>query len=110
VRRKLYIDGDWSAARPCSTRSRWRARVGSASAPTRPARNLPFTGQVDGAFVTGYALTFADVATLYAKGSQALGASPKNAGDHIERMDATSLYLIADTLESQHTLDVGVTA
>jgi hypothetical protein len=60
--------------------------------------------------VTGYALTFEQVAALYAKGSQALGASPKNAGDHIERMDATSLYLIADTLESQHTLDVSVTA
>jgi hypothetical protein len=51
-----------------------------------------------------------EVAALYAKGSQALGASPKNAGDHVERMDATSLYLVGDTLESQHTLDVRVTA
>jgi hypothetical protein len=25
-------------------------------------------------------------------------------------MDATSLYLVTDTLESQHTLDVSVTA
>jgi hypothetical protein len=110
VRRKLYLDGrlvggstvlnaiGGAGAQP-------RFRIGAA-----PDGTLLFTGQIDGAFVTGYALTFEQVAALYAKGSQALGASPKNAGDHIERMDATSLYLVTDTLESQHTLDVSVTA
>jgi hypothetical protein len=50
------------------------------------------------------------VARVYAKANQDLGASPKNAGDHIERVDATDIYFIGDTLESQHTVDVAVAA
>jgi hypothetical protein len=109
VRRKFYIDGRLvggsTVLNAITLAGVNRFRIGA-----DPTGAQLFTGQVDGAFVCGYALTFEQVAALYAKGSQALGASPKNAGDHIERMDATSLYLIADTLESQHTIDVGVTA
>jgi hypothetical protein len=109
VRRKLYFDGRCAAAstvlNPVTLTGANRFRIG-----TYPDGTGTLAGQVDGAFICGYALTAADVATLYAKGSQALGASPKNAGDHIERIDASSLYLIADTLESQNTIDVGVTA
>ena len=69
-----------------------------------------FTGQIDAAFVTNYALTTTDIRALYAKGAQDLGGSPKNAGDHVERVDAATVLMIADTLESQHTIDLGVVA
>ena len=41
-----------------------------------------FTGQIDGAFVCDYALTQDTISRLYAKGSQTLPPSVKNAGDH----------------------------
>jgi hypothetical protein len=55
-------------------------------------------------------MTTDDVTRMYAKGSQDLGSSPKNAGDHVERVDSSSVLFIADTLESQHTIDLGVVA
>jgi hypothetical protein len=70
----------------------------------------PFVGQIDGVFVADSALSRSSILRLYAKGSQDLGASLKNAGDHVERMDAASLLFIGDTLESQHMVDVGVMA
>jgi hypothetical protein len=74
-----------------------------------PDGSSPFAGQIDGAFVCGYALTGDQVRTLYAKGSQALAPSPKNAGDHVEAMDATNVYATFDTLDSQHQIDLQVT-
>jgi hypothetical protein len=71
---------------------------------------MPFTGQIDGVFVTGYAMTTDEVLRLYAKGSQALAPSPKNAGDHVEALQSDGVLFIGDTLESQHTVDLGVTA
>ena len=110
VRRKLYLDGRLVAGstvmNPITAR---RGRRVSGSVLHRTAPN-PFTGQIDGAFVTGTALTPDHIATLYAKGAQDLGASPKNPGDHIERVDATDVYAIFDTLESQHTVDLAVVA
>jgi hypothetical protein len=82
-----------------------RFRVGA-----EPDGSTPFTGQIDGAFVCGYAIGAAEIMALYAKGAQDLGGSPKNAGDHVERLDAASVLFIADTLESQHTVDLGVVA
>jgi hypothetical protein len=67
-----------------------------------------FSGQIDGVFICAGLLTQVDIGKLYAKGSLDLGPSPKNAGDHVERMDATSVYFIGDTLASQHTVDIGV--
>jgi hypothetical protein len=107
VRRKLYLDGRLVGISTVMNSTVLVGansfRVGATSTGTNP-----ITGQIDGAFVTGYALTAADIATLYAKSSQGLGASPKNAGDHVERMDATAVYFIGDTLESQHQIDLGV--
>jgi hypothetical protein len=107
VRRKLYLDGRLVGISTVMNSTVLVGansfRVGATSTGTNP-----ITGQIDGAFVTGYALTAADIATLYAKGSQGLGASPKNAGDHVERMDATAVYFVGDTLDSQHTIDLGV--
>jgi hypothetical protein len=71
---------------------------------------MPLVGSVDGIFVTNYALARDDVMRLYARGAQQLAASPKNDGDHVEAMDATSVYFIGDTLEPQHLVDVGVAA
>lgn len=69
-----------------------------------------FTGQIDGAFICNYALTAAQIAALYAKGAQDLGRSPKNAGDHVERMDATALLCTFDSLGTQDMIDLGVAA
>src|SRR5207302_7581081 len=104
---KLYLDGQLvgtsTVLSPITLVGANRFRLGSDADGT-----LPFTGQVDGAFVCGYALTQDQISTLYAKGSQALAPSPKNAGDHVEYMDATNVYATFDTLPTQHQLDLGV--
>jgi hypothetical protein len=109
VKRKLYLDGRLVGgstvlnAITLAGANSFRVGAGSAGAG-------PFTGQIDRAFVTGYAMTTDDVTRMYAKGSQDLGSSPKNAGDHVERVDSSSVLFIGDTLESQHTVDLGVVA
>lgn len=109
VRRKLYMDGRLvggsTVLNAITLTGANRFRIGAAQ-----DASSPFIGQIDGAFVCGYALTLADVFALYAKGSQDLGVSPKNAGDHVERVDAASVLFIGDTLDSQHTVDLGVVA
>jgi hypothetical protein len=107
VRRKLYMDGRLvggstvlNAITPGGANF-FRIGVNSTG-------GGPYTGQIDGAFVTGSALTASDVAALWAKGSQEIGASPKNPGDHVERLSATDLLFIGDTLDSQHTVDLAV--
>jgi hypothetical protein len=108
VKRKLYMDGRLGAS---SLVLNTYALVGASGfhIGSDGATN-PFTGSIDGAFVCGYAMTQDEILRLYAKGGQDLGVSPKNAGDHVERADASSLLVIFDTLESQNTVDVGVAA
>jgi hypothetical protein len=107
VRRKLYVDGRLVAGstvmNPITLAGANRFRVGAHSDGT-----LPFVGQIDGAFVCGYALTFEQIAALYAKGSLALPLSPKNAGDHVEGFDATNVYATFDSLDSTAQIDLGV--
>jgi hypothetical protein len=109
--RRLYLDGravgglGGTTPPTLTLAGADRFRVGAA-----PDGTSPFTGQIDGAFVVAGGLYGYEILPLYAKGSQDLGVSPKNAGDHIERADASSLLFIGDTLESQHTVDVGVMA
>lgn len=67
-------------------------------------------GAVDGAFVAASAYTSHEIAALYAKGCLPLPASPKNPGDHIEAKTATDLYLVCDTLQTQHQIDLRVAA
>lgn len=109
VRRKLYVDGRLAAGstvlNAITLGGANKFRIGS-----NVDGGSILNGQVDGAFVTGTALTAADVAALYAKGSQALAASPKNVGDHIEYADATNLYATFDSLDSTAQIDLGVTA
>lgn len=68
------------------------------------------SGVIDSVFITDYLLSPELIRSLYAKGAQDLGVSPKNAGDHVEKIDATDVYAIFDTLESQHVVDLAVAA
>ena len=70
--------------------------------------NMYLKGQIDSAFICGYALTAEQIQMLYAKSSQTLASSPKNPGDHVEAMSTSNLLATFDTLESQHTIDLGV--
>lgn len=67
-----------------------------------------YKGDMDSVFVCNYAMTPEEILKLYLKGSVSLGASPKNAGDHIEAMTSTDLYAIFDSLEGQHQVDLAV--
>jgi hypothetical protein len=107
VKRKLYLDGRLvggsTVLNSIVAGGANRFRIGSFADGTSP-----FTGQIDTAFVTGYAMSTDEVLRLYAKGAQPLVASPKNAGDHVEGFDSGSLLFIGDTLESQHSIDLTV--
>ena len=109
IKRKLYLDGRLVAmstvlnAIVLGGANKFRIAADTSG-------NSPFTGQIDGAFVCGYALTAEQIATLYAKSLLALVPSPKNVGDHIEAMDAASLLATFDTLDTNAQVDVGVAA
>ena len=109
VRRKLYLDGKLVVGSTVLVSivlaGANRFHVGSSSDGTNP-----FNGEVDGAFVCNYALTLGEVVRLYGKAAQDLGISPKNAGDHIERMDATNIYTVFDDIDPQNTVDLVVAA
>jgi Concanavalin A-like lectin/glucanases superfamily len=105
VKRKMYIDGRLAGSSTVlnSIALSGTFRIGANSDGTNP-----FTGQVDGVFVCGYALTQDQISTLYAKGSMAMTPSPKNTGDHLELIDATNLYAVFDGLDTQNTIDLAV--
>jgi hypothetical protein len=105
VRRKLYLDGrlvGGSTVMGSNTLAGAnRFRIGADTDGT-----LPFTGQIDGVFVTGYAMSTDEVLRLYAKASQTMPASPKNSGDHVEGFDSGSVLVVADTLDAVHYIDL----
>ena len=109
VKRKMYLDGrlvgESVVLNAITLAGASSFRIGSNSSGTGT-----FTGQVDTAFICGYALTFEQIAMLYAKGSKALTPSPKNEGDHVEAMDTNNILATFDTLESQHQIDLRVAA
>lgn len=107
VKRKAYIDGDLVGGSTVmlSVTLSGGFRTGASSSAIEP-----LIGQVDGVFVCNYALTGEQVAALYAKGSQALALSSKNAGDHVEAMDATNVLVAFDTLDTTAQVDMGVQA
>jgi hypothetical protein len=78
-----------------------RFRIGA-----NPDGTAPFTGQIDGVFVTGYAMTTDEVLRIYAKASQTMASSPKNSGDHVEGYDSGGVLVVADTLDAQHYIDL----
>lgn len=107
VRRKLYMDGRLvggsTVLNSITLTGANRFRVGAWADGTGL-----FTGQVDAPFVTGYAMAQDEILRLYAKASQDLGTSPKEPGAHVERLDSSALLWVADTLESQQTVDLGL--
>lgn len=109
VKRKLYLDGRIVGGSTVLTSLTLvganRFRVGAAADGTQP-----FVGQIDDAFVFSGALTAEQVRTLYNKGSQALAASPKSEGDHVEAMEATRLLAVFDSLEGVDQVDLEVMA
>ena len=109
VKRKLYLDGRLVGGSTVLN-AITLAGANHFRVAANPDGTGLFTGQIDAAFVTSYALTATDIRGLYAKGTQDLGGSPKNSGDHVERVDAATVLMIADTLDSQHTIDLGVVA
>jgi hypothetical protein len=105
VKRKLYLDGRLvggsTVLNTLTLAGANRFRVSGA-----PDGTALFTGQIDGAFVCGYAMSGDEVLRLYAKAAQTMASSPKNTGDHVEGYDSGSLLVIADTLEAQHSIDL----
>lgn len=104
---KLFVDGKLQATGTTITGTTLSGATGFRIG-VRNDGILFFNGQIAGVFVTDYALTADDIANLYTIGSLSLGVSPKNIGDHIERIDNTYVYLITDTLESQYQIDLTV--
>jgi hypothetical protein len=110
VKRKLYVDGRIVGGSTVLTSLTLAGansfRIGAASNASAPVHR-PDRRRVRHRLRHDHSN---EVLGLYAKGSQDLGASPKNAGDHVERLDAASVLAVFDTLESQHTVDLGVVA
>ena len=106
VLRKMYIDSRLVAGATVMNSMTLGGATGFSIGIAGAGQQL--TGQIDGVFVCDYALTAAQIASLYAKGSQALTPSPKNVGDHVEGMDANNIYATFDSLESQHQVDLMV--
>lgn len=109
VKRKLYIDGKLvltsTVMNGVTLAGANGVRIGTSTFGAQV-----YSGQLDAAFICGYVIPAEDILKMYSKGSQALAPSPKNAGDHIEAFSATDLLVLFDTLETQHTIDIGVAA
>jgi hypothetical protein len=105
VRRKLYVDGRLvngsTVMNPITLGGANRLRLAANNDGTSLG-----TGQIDGVFITGYAMTTDEVLRLYAKASQTMPSSPKNSGDHVEGFDSGSVLVVADTLDAQHYIDL----
>lgn len=111
LKRKLYVDGQLVAVgadlASITLSGATRFRIGHWADGTGDAGNV-FDGSVDSVFVCGYAMSADEISTLFAKGSQSLGVSPKNAGDHIEAMTSTDLLCVFDTIRSVDQVDLVV--
>lgn len=107
LRRKLYVDGRLVGHSTVMTSltlaGAARFRVGAS-----PDGTVPHVGQLTRAFVFAGALTSEQVAALYAVGSGGLPPSDKEPGMHVEAIDASSVYVLFDTLEPQHQVDLRV--
>lgn len=107
IKRKLYLDGKVVAVSTVMNSNALqganRFRIGSYSDGT-----LPFTGQIDGAFVYAGVLTYEQVRKLYDVGAQLLAPNPKNAGDCIRAIESARLLATFDTIETSDLVNVSV--
>jgi hypothetical protein len=110
LKMKLYIDGKLVGSNTVLAATVLSGRFNIGANNETGVVNNPWNGQIDGVFITNYAMTPDEIAKLYAVGSVVLLGSPKNEGDHVEGVDATNLYMICDTLNSQNLIDILVAA
>jgi hypothetical protein len=106
LRFKLYVDGQ-SVASAIST-AITTVLSGATGFHIGRLATFSFSGSLDGAFLTNYAMPSREIKQLYANGSRSSGSSPKNAGDHVEKIDADSVYAVFDSLESQNLVSIQV--
>lgn len=104
VKRKLYLDGrNVGGSTVLTSLTLSGFRVGAA-----PGGTLPFTGQIDDAFLFAGALTAEQVRVLYNKGSMTLAASPKSEAGHVEAMESARVLVTLDALEGVDLVDMEV--
>lgn len=106
---KLYLDG-----RLVGTSANFNATVLGGATSFRigalPAGTSPFQGSIARGFVSPTALTCEQILTLFNKATLNQGVSPKEAGPHIERLDATNALFVGDVLEPQDRIDLELRA
>jgi hypothetical protein len=107
---KLYVDGRLNATATTLASTTLvganRFRVGA-----RTDGTVPFSGTIARAFVSPTAFTPEQLLSIYYKAStQDTGWSPRDPAPHIERLDATNVLLLGDTLEPQDRIELGLTA
>jgi hypothetical protein len=107
-RRKLYVDGLLDVADATAIASIAAVGANGFRLGASASGISLWSGGLDGGFVYAGALTADEIAKLWAVGSLSLGVSPKETGAHVERIDATDVYLILDTLESSDLVDLKV--
>jgi hypothetical protein len=108
VKRKFYQDGRLVGGSTVMN-SVVGVGAGGLRIGSNPGGGTPFSGHIDGAFVCGYALTGDQVAALYNKSSQTLAPSPLDPSPFIETLNAADVLATFDALDSNHTIDLGVT-
>lgn len=108
VKRKLYLDGRLVGSSGVMNPTTLGGAAHLFFGYGVDSFSYAYNGQMDAEFICGYALTSEQIAKLYSKSLMTLSSSPKNPGDHVEAMSTTSLLATFDTLESQHTIDLGV--
>lgn len=111
LKRKLYLDGRLVVSDTTTP----PAAVLAGANGFRVGRDFGgsgnyFNGGTARAFVCDYAMGAGEIAGLYAKGSQIMPASPKDSGEHVEMLYGAHLYVIADAIDPQHQLDLGIAA
>jgi hypothetical protein len=109
VKRKLYVDGKFvvgSTVMPSMTLGGAnRFRIGEV--PTGGPL-IPYTGDIDGAFVFNGALTVEQIRSLYDVGSQQLASGPKNSADFVKAREAARLLTLFDGVETVDLADISV--
>lgn len=106
-RQKLYMDGELMATSTSTVNTTTLAGANGLKLGTHPNGSTEyFFGAMTSVFITDYAMPPEHLMKLYAKGSQSLGISVKNAGDHIEQITSTHAYVIADNIAPQNQIDI----
>ena len=104
--RKFYVDGKLVG----STANYGSVSLGGATASgsARPGRRQPVHRADRWRIRLRLPIDAITIVALYARGSQPLMTASKDSGEHIEEIDASNIYAIFNTLDSQHQIDLAV--